>query len=73
MRNGVDGVIQSKRLPRGGVRIELTTKMDRAAIELTPDAARQHALGVLKNLEPLSDTSAAALAAARAVDGGGNG
>lgn len=67
MSGGADGHIRSTRLPRGGVRIELVTAMDRAAIELSPAAAKAHALGVLKQLEPLSDTGAAAIAAEHAI------
>jgi hypothetical protein len=67
-RAGAEGVIRSQRLPQGGVRIELVTALDRAACELTAEQAKAHALGVLKNLEPLTPVGAAAMA----VERGGN-
>jgi hypothetical protein len=59
---GAAGFIRSARLLQGGVRIELGSSLERAAIELDPVEARKHAEGVLAQLGPLSDTGAAALA-----------
>ncbi|WP_119301114.1 hypothetical protein [Dongia deserti] len=70
---GARGTICTMRLPAGGVRVEVLTALDRVVFDLPPDEAKRHALGILKHLEPLSDTGAAAIAVERAEAGGGNG
>ena len=70
---GAVGFIRSSRLLKGGVRIEMGSSLDRAAIELDPVEARKHAEGVLRQLEPLPDQGAAAIAIERANEGGGHG
>lgn len=59
---GAVGFIRSARLLRGGVRIEMGSSLERVAIELDPVEARRRAEGVLRQLAPLTDQGAAALA-----------
>lgn len=61
-RGGAVGFIRSGRLLTGGVRIEMGSSLESWAIELAPIAARRHAEGVLRQLQPLTDQGAAALA-----------